>query len=149
MDQMLPPSTGAKLAASAENFLITYAGARYASPPVSDQAFDCSYFVWLVIRTVNPHFEREASGAIAADRLRFQPVLGAPEAGDIVYFPPGPVPYEVKKGHKRNYPGHVAIMVSASEFIGMQSSGVGRVHVPDTWWWPRTKEFYRYIGPMQ
>ncbi|MEE3624223.1 hypothetical protein UCD39_09535 [Nitrospirillum sp. BR 11752] len=116
---------------------------------MSDQAFDCSYFVWLVLKTINPHFERESSKEIAADRLNFKPIFGIPEPGDIVYFPSAQVPAEVRKGHKKMYPAHVAIMMSSSEFMGMQTSGPGRVQVPDVWWWPRPKEFFRYIGPAQ
>ncbi|MDG3439386.1 hypothetical protein [Nitrospirillum amazonense] len=54
-----------------------------------------------------------------------------------------------KNGIKHDFPAHVAIMLSSSEFVGMQSKGVGRVKVPDTWWWPRKKEFFRYKGPAQ
>lgn len=40
-------------------------------------------------------------------------------------------------------------MLSASQFVGMQSNGVGKVTVPDLWWWDRPKQFFRYVGPVQ
>lgn len=89
--------------------------------------------MWLSIKAVNNLFKRESSTSIASDRLQFQPVSGPTQAGDVVYFPPGPVPYEFKKGNNRVFPGHVAIMLSANQFVGMQSNGVGKVMVPDLW----------------
>jgi len=142
-------STGDRIAAAAIVVWQTKQAATYASPPQSDQAFDCSYFVWLAIKAVNPLFKRESSASIATDKLQFQAFSGPPQPGDIVYFPPGPVPYEVKKGNKSSFPGHVAIMLSANQFVGMQSNGVGKVTVPDLWWWGRPKQFFRYIGPVQ
>jgi cell wall-associated NlpC family hydrolase len=142
-------TTSDRIALAAAQLWVTKQSATYASPTVSDQAFDCSYFVWLAIKRVNPVFERESSGQIATDTSRFQPVVGPAQAGDIVYFPAGPVPHEIQKGVKHAFPAHVAIMVSASQFIGMQSGGVGKVNIPDQWWWPRRKQFFRYIGPVQ
>ncbi|GGF09646.1 hypothetical protein GCM10011611_13930 [Aliidongia dinghuensis] len=148
-DQSPAATTSDRIAVAAAKLWQTKQAATYATPPVSDQAFDCSYFVWLAIKTVNPLFVRESSDEIAKDRLQFQSVTGAPQAGDIVYFPAGPVPYEVQKGVKRSFPAHVAIMLSASQFVGMQSGGVGKVNVPDRWWWSRKKQFLRYIGSAQ
>jgi cell wall-associated NlpC family hydrolase len=142
-------SIGDRIAAAAIVVWQTKQAATYASPPTSDQAFDCSYFVWLSIKAVNNLFKRESSASIVSDRLQFQPVSGPTQAGDVVYFPPGPVPYEVKKGNNRVFPGHVAIILSANQFVGMQSNGVGKVMVPDLWWWGRPKQFFRYVGPVQ
>lgn len=80
-------ATGTKIALAAQQVAQATANAAYASPPVSMQAFDCSYFVWLVIKKINPLFIREPSGEIARDRLNFQPVAGQAQAGDIISLP--------------------------------------------------------------
>lgn len=143
-------TTGDKIASAAVQVAVATSNATYASPPVSIQAFDCSYFVWLVIKQINPLFTRESSAQIADDQLRFQPVVGQPQLGDIVYFPPAMVQYQVKRGDKRVYPGHVAIMISPTRFIGMQSSGRGpqQVDLSNVWWTSRPKQFFRYVGPV-
>ncbi len=84
---------------------------------------------------------------IAEDRLLFQPVIGQPQAGDIIYFPPSAVGLEVKRGDKRIYPGHVAVMLSPTRFLGMQSHGLGQVETSNPWWGSRPFRFFRYIGP--
>jgi cell wall-associated NlpC family hydrolase len=143
-------STGDQIASTAISVASATANAKYASPPVSIHAFDCSYFVWLVIKTINPLYQRESSVKIANDPLRFKLVVGPPRPGDIIYFPPAQVQWQVKRGDRRIYPGHVAIMVSPNRFVGMQSSGPGpqQVDLNNVWWNSRPRQFFRYIGPV-
>jgi len=124
-------------------------GAHYQTPPISIQAFDCSYFIWLVIQKINPLFNRESSAAIPNDRLMFRAVTGQPQPGNLVYFPPSVVQWQVAKGDKRVYPGHVAVMITSTTFIGMQNNGEHPVDLGNVWWGSRPRQFLQYIGPAK
>ncbi|OYV52486.1 MAG: hypothetical protein B7Z78_05650 [Rhodospirillales bacterium 20-60-12] len=143
-------TTGDRIASAAISVAAATSNAKYGGPPFSIHVFDCSYFVWLVLKTINPLYKREPSAEIANDPLRFKPVVGPPQAGDIIYFPPAQVQWQVKRGDKRIYPGHVAIMLSPHSFIGMQTSGPGpkQVDLHNVWWNSRPSQFFRYVGPV-
>ncbi len=148
-ERLSQTSVNQKIVAAADAVKLATATAKYQTPPVSIQAFDCSYFVWLVIQKINPLFKRESSSAIPNDGLMFRPVVGPPQAGNIVYFPPSVVQWQVAKGDKRVYPGHVAVMVTPTSFVGMQDNGVHTVQLSNVWWSSRPMQFLQYVGPSK
>ncbi len=106
--------------------------------------FDCSYFVYLALHPVDPGYTYLSSINIA-NNVQFVPVTGDAQPGDIIYFPPGRVPYDGSPGV-----GHVAIVTDAGPplaFVGKQSRrGDGHVNMSNLYWGSRPYKLFRYAG---
>jgi cell wall-associated NlpC family hydrolase len=90
------------------------------------------------------------SSDVIASSPRFTRVA-TPQPGDIVYFPPGQVPYQLARHQDtRHYPGHVAIVTAPESFVGKQSAtGDGNVSPSSPsfpWWASRPHSYLRYTG---
>lgn len=121
------------------------AGQPYTMGGKSTAGFDCSGFVAYVYQQVIPGYVYMDTAGIR-NNGRFKEVKTA-APGDLVFFPKGKNPYEVKKGNQREFPDHVGIVLDANTWIGSQSStGVALVHFNNLWWSARTRIFLRYTG---
>jgi cell wall-associated NlpC family hydrolase len=138
-------SRGLMVVTAAKQYAARTATAPYVYGGKSDKGYDCSWFVYVALHSVFPEYEYLSSAAIATSPL-FEEV-SSPEPGDVIYFPPGANPYQVKR-HNDNtiYPGHVAIIVDKDMFIGKQSLSVGMIPVNQVWWGSRVHRYFRYRG---
>ena len=116
------------------------AGKPYTWGGSTTEGFDCSGFV---IHVFNKAYGTNTLARVTADDLRTGgrfPAVDAPGApGDLVFFAPA--------GTSRAT--HVGIVVSATEWIGSQSStGVATVKFTNSYWQPRILSYGRY-QPLQ
>jgi cell wall-associated NlpC family hydrolase len=123
---------------------------KYLEGGKTTQALDCSYFVYLALHAVFPEYQYlDSRGIIASDMFD---KVDPPGPGDVIYFPPSTDQWwHDKKGATnpgRLFPGHVGIVISGTQWVGMQSSGTGRVVFTDQYFWGTRKSpsFYRYKG---
>ena len=121
------------------------AGKAYLKGGKTTAGFDCSGFVYCVFHDVFQNYAYLNTDAIAAsDQFRGVTTYAA---GDLIFFPAGQVPYEVKKKNTRSYENHVGIVLDTASWIGSQSStGVASVLFANPWWGSRTRRYYRYRG---
>lgn len=115
----------------------------------TNEAFDCSWSVCLVFHRVFPQYSYLNSSAITESNLFEKlPEGEAPKPGDVIYSPPIQVQWEVARGQARVFPGHVGVVLNSREWIGRQTSSLGRVQLNDRFFWgTRTKpSFYRSKG---
>src|SRR5262245_28482632 len=103
------------IARAAQTLAVTYKDSLYSLGGKTTSAMDCSYFVYLVFKEVFPEFTYMASDAIAGSPTVFTKAKTA-RVGDVIFFPKGQVPYEAKKGNKREFPNHVGIVVDAGNW---------------------------------
>jgi len=132
------------IAKAAQSLAVTYKDSLYSLGGKSTSAMDCSYFVYLVFKEVFPEFGYLSSDAIAGSPTIFSKAK-APRVGDVIFFPKGQVPYEAKKGNKREFPNHVGIVIDAGNWIGRQTTKLGLVAMANPWWASRPCEFYSYL----
>jgi len=140
-----PADLRQSLVAAARTVAKAAAGRAYLKGGKSTAGFDCSGFVYYVLHDVFPDYAYLSTDAIAASD-QFRRVMTC-AAGDLIFFPAGQVPYEVKKKNTRSYENHVGIVLDAANWIGSQSStGVAPVPFTNPWWGSRTRRYYRYRG---
>jgi cell wall-associated NlpC family hydrolase len=138
-------STRAKIVQAAIDAGKLAAGKPYMFGGKAPSGFDCSGFIAYVYHQVLPEFVYMDTAAIRKTG-RFTEVKTA-LSGDLIFFPKGKNPYEVKKGNQREFPDHVGITLDRDTWIGSQSStGVAQVHFSNPWWSPRPHIFLRYNG---
>ncbi|HKQ23921.1 MAG TPA: NlpC/P60 family protein [Burkholderiales bacterium] len=138
------PLTGSrdKIIAKAKELALKYRDSSYKEGGKDTVAFDCSYFVYLVMHEVFPIYAYANTSLIAASPNFKESENGKP--GDIIFFPKGQIPYAVKKGDKRVYPNHVGIVLDSTSWVGRQSSSLGIVLFSNPWWGSRACEYYTY-----
>jgi cell wall-associated NlpC family hydrolase len=141
------PGKDVQLVEAAKRVAKLAANSKYTTGGKSHAELDCSGYVWLVFREVFPEFAYLSSEYLAKSEM-FDKVATSQPA-DIIYFPPSQVGAELKKGNTREFPGHVGIVISDTEWIGRQSGSLGRVSLADKWWWgtrSKGQVFLRYKG---
>lgn len=107
--------------------------------------FDCSGFVAYVYQQILPQYVYMDTATLRRDGRFTETNAALP--GDLIFFPKGTNPYEVKKGNHREFPNHVGIVLDGHVWIGSQSStGVAQVHFSNPWWSARAHVFLRYNG---
>ena len=144
----IAPGRGLRVVEAAKAAAKAAAGTPYVLGGKTTAGFDCSGFVYYVLKQVFPEYAYLTADGIASSSV-FEKVMTG-DAGDVIYFPPGPNPYEVHKGNKREFPAHVGIVVDASWWIGRQTSSLGLVSRANVWWQSRgVMTYYRYTGLRQ
>lgn len=147
---MVEAVDGAKIVAAAQAANGRVAATPYQLGGKSETAgLDCSYFVYLALHAVDGGYSYMSSDVIAGSS-RFKHVTD-PQPGDVVYFPPGQVPYQVSRHNDlRRYPGHVGIVTGPESFVGKQSAAgdgnVGPASGAYPWWASRPHVYLRYQG---
>lgn len=138
------PKTGYRdtIVARAKELAIHYKDSSYKLGGKNTSAFDCSYFVYLVMNSVFSNYAYMNSSAIASSPLFKKASKGSP--GDIILFRAGQVPFAAKRGDKKEYPNHVGIVLDSSSWVGRQSSSLGVVLFSNPWWGSRPVEYYTY-----
>lgn len=125
-----------KIVEKAKSTAILLKDSSYKEGGKDTSAFDCSYFVYLVMKEIFTDYGYMNSSAIASSALFKEAAKGSP--GDIIFFPSGQVPYAVeKKGDKKIYPNHVGILLDSSTWVGRQSSSLATVLLSNPWWGSR------------
>jgi len=120
----------------------TVAGKPYRYSGKTTSGFDCSGFVCYVYHQVFPQFKYMDTTLIESGPWFIE--VGSAKPGDLIFFPAGQNPYEVKKNNKKSFPAHVGLVIDEDNWIGSQSStGVAKVGMKHVWWSPRTKKFLR------
>ena len=107
--------------------------------------FDCSGFVFYVFQQVFPAFKRNMTtdDIIASDLFT---EVTAYRPGDLIFFPAGTVPYELKRGEKKIFGNHVGIIVDHGHWISSQTStGPAKVAMNNIWWSSRKKKYLKYV----
>jgi cell wall-associated NlpC family hydrolase len=126
----------------AEELAVAYRSSKYQMGGKTTEAFDCSYFVYLVFSSIFPAYTYLNSEAMISGPFK---LATRPSPGDVIFFGKGQVPYELnKKKNVQEFPNHVGIVLDSSSWVGRQSSGLGLVYFNDVWWWPRGPKFYSY-----
>ena len=128
--------------AKAKELAIKYKNSTYMLGGKNTNAFDCSYFVYLVMSEVFSNYTYVSSESISSSPNFKKKAKGEP--GDIIFFPKGQVPYEVKKGNTKQFPNHVGIVIDSTSWVGRQSSSLGIVLFTNPWWATRACEYYTY-----
>ncbi len=147
---MAESTQGERIAAAAEAVDSRVAYTPYQNGGKDERTgLDCSYFVYLALHAVDPAYQYNSSAAIAASPS-FERVSD-PRPGDIAYFPPSQVPYQVAHHNdRRRYPGHVAIVTGPNAWVGKQNApGDGHVAPGNNaypWWASRPTIYLRYKG---
>jgi cell wall-associated NlpC family hydrolase len=119
------------------------AGKPYKYSGKTSSGFDCSGFVCYVYQQVFPAFQYMDTTLIEGGPWFIEVATLKP--GDLIFFPAGQNPYEVKKKNKKVFPAHVGIVIDKDNWIGSQSStGVAKVGMKHVWWSARDKKFLRY-----
>lgn len=141
---MVSLETRNQVVAKAKELAIKYKNSTYLLGGKTTNAFDCSYFVYLVMSEIFPNYTYVASEGIKSSPSFVKRATGQP--GDIIFFPKGQVPYAVKKqGDKTLYPNHVGIVLDSVSWVGRQSSSLGIVLFTNPWWGSRVCEYYTYV----
>jgi hypothetical protein len=138
------PDRRDRIIKTAQELAIRHRDSVYQLGGKTTTAMDCSYFVYLVFHEVFPEFQYMSSELIAASPAVFKE-SATPRNGDVIFFPKGQVPYEVKKGNKREYPNHVGIVLDAMNWVGRQTSSLGLVTHVNPWWGSRPKRYYSHV----
>lgn len=142
-DQNSPAGKRAMIVAAAKKLAISNAKSTYLLGGKTKTAFDCSYFVYLVLNEVFPDYRYLSSAQIiSANEFQEAP---RPTEGDIIYFPPGKVPHEVAKGNQREFAGHVGIVLNGISWVGRQKGSLDMVLNSNPWWGSRTVKYYTYL----
>jgi len=139
------PNTGqrTKIVRTARETATAAVGKPYLPGGRDTTGFDCSGFVTYVYEKVFPHYQHLNTSGIE-NNPAFKETK-TPQAGDLIFFPSGTNPYEVKKQNNRVYPAHVGIVLDDGHWIGSQTStGVAQVPMSHPWWAGRAKKFFRY-----
>jgi cell wall-associated NlpC family hydrolase len=134
-----------KVVAAAKDLALKYKNSAYQMGGKTTSAFDCSYFVYLVLNKVFSDYQYLDSAAISATPSVFKK-SEVGRGGDVVFFPAQKVPYAVKKGDKKEYPNHVGIVLDSATWVGRQSSSLGLVLFSNPWWGSRSCSFYSYTS---
>jgi len=136
-------SKRAKIVRVARETAREVAGKPYLFGGKTTAGFDCSGYVYYVYHSVFPEFiYLDTEGLRSNVCLK---VKADAQPGDLVFFSPGKVPYEVSKGNNRDFPAHVGIVLDALNWISSQTStGVAQVTFSNPWWGSRDKTFYEY-----
>lgn len=134
-----------KIVQAAKQAAKAAAGRPYIPGGKSVTGFDCSGFVAYVYQQIFPDYGYMDTISIRTGS-RFAQVT-IPSPGDLIFFPKGKNPYEVRKGNQREFPNHVGIVLDANTWLGSQSgTGTAVVRMTNPWWGARTKIFLRYVG---
>lgn len=134
-----------KLAQTAIDTAKAAAGTDYTVGGKTLSGFDCSGFAYYVFHRVFPDFNYMTAAEIGMSSSFSEVTAYRP--GDLVFFPAGAVPYEVRH-HKNNkvFPDHVGILVDHGHWISSQSStGPDAVALNNIWWGSRPMKFLKYI----
>jgi cell wall-associated NlpC family hydrolase len=119
------------------------AGKPYTFGGKTTAGFDCSGFVTYVFKQVFSNFVSVDTNDIQT--TGFFTLTTSPQPGDVIFFPKGTNPYEVKKGNKKEFPNHVGIVIDQASWIGSQSStGVAIVKTTNPWFAARITQYYKY-----
>ena len=131
---------------TAEDIAKAVAGKGYAYGGKSMlTGFDCSGLVWYVYAKVFPALHYMTTSEI--ERSDVFRETNNPRPGDLIFFPSGTNPYEVKRKNGMTFAGHVGSIISQDAWIGSQSStGVARVSRTNVWWNARNKKYLTYAG---
>jgi hypothetical protein len=89
-----PTATGSQrdaLVAAAKELAVKLKDSPYKPGGKSELALDCSYFVCLTLQQVFPDCADLSSASIPGS-AHFR-LAQKPSPGDVIYFPPGKVPY--------------------------------------------------------
>jgi cell wall-associated NlpC family hydrolase len=129
----------------AKELAVKYRNSTYKLGGKDTTAFDCSYFVYLVLQAVFPAYSYMNTNLIRSTKDPNFRKAEKPQPGDVVLFPAGTVPYAERRGDKRIYPNHVGIVLDNTCWVGRQSSSLGIVLFANPWWGSRSSEYYTYF----
>jgi cell wall-associated NlpC family hydrolase len=142
----------AKIVASAISTAEAAADTDYTVGGKTLSGFDCSGFVYYVLKQVFPDFNYLQAADLAASPLFVE--VKAYRPGDLIFFPAGTDPYEVEKNSKSKTPSklpakvygaHIGIVVDHGHWISSQmSTGPDTVAINNVWWGSRPKKFLMY-----
>jgi cell wall-associated NlpC family hydrolase len=138
-----------QLVAAAISYETELRNSKYQIGGKSKTALDCSYFVYLVYNKVFPEYKYLDSAGIITS-AQFEKVTSA-APGDVIYWEPS---HDRWWDHAnpsvadKVFPAHVGIVLNQQEWVGRQTSSVGRVKFSDKYFWgTRTAPaFHRYKG---
>jgi cell wall-associated NlpC family hydrolase len=118
-------------------------GKPYTEGGKTTAGFDCSGFVYYVLHQVFPDYDYLDTSAIRISKL-FTTVTSS-QPGDLIFFPKGKNPYEVRQKNNKEFPNHVGIVLNGQSWIGSQSTtGVAQVALTNPWWSARHKIYLRH-----
>jgi cell wall-associated NlpC family hydrolase len=137
------PDLRAKVVKAAQDAMVAAAGTDYTVNGRTTAGFDCSGFVSYVFQQVFDDYKHMDTEHIAASKLFAKVTAYRP--GDLIFFPAGSVPYELKKGDKRVFPRHVGVVVDHGHWISSQTStGPAKVAINNLWWGSRPYYFLSF-----
>jgi len=122
---------------------------KYQMGGKTKAALDCSYFVYLVYNKVFSEYTYLDSAGIIGSPQFEKATTSSP--GDVIYWEPSADRWWDNANPSvtgKIFPAHVGIVLNELEWVGRQTSSVGRVKFSDKYFWgTRTAPaFYRYKG---